>query len=316
MAGETYHMISGQSKLEELVDGRMSYGYPGSGYLGRDYYVNNITGSSSNHGTDWTDAMDEASTAITASEAYRAVLEAADTGNGYIRNRIFIQGTSTAYEAITALPSYCDMIGIGADPRGNGAGIARIGADSGTGGGLTGTTTARGLNMRNIQFQAGQSNYAFQATALYRCVIENCAFGTNGVPTAAPAAAFSIGKASGLVVRNCHWINASSKDMDATDGFQITGTHFHNSLVENCYIAGTATGVEVISTCTHGYGSMFKDCYIGWGGSTCAIGVDDNSTDGHIMFVGCYTFATDDYEMTHNGTGRIIGCYAANALAT
>ncbi len=303
-----------EAYLDDLVDGQAVYGYPGGDYLGRQYYVNNVTGSSAGDGSDWENAMDEVSTAITASTAYLATH--ADSTNRYIRNQIFVQGTATAYTTITALPSYCDLIGLGADPRGNGAGIVRIGADTGTGGGLTGTTTARGLNMTNIQFQAGQNNYAFQATALYRCVIENCAFGTNGVPTSAPNAAFAVGKSSGLVVRNCHWINASSENTFPDVGFKITGTHFHNSLVENCYIAGTTAGVEVISTCTNGFGSMFKDCYIGWGGGTCAIGVDDNSTDGHIIYAGNYLFATDAFDLANNGAGRIVGNIMANGFVT
>ena len=97
---------------------------------GRTYYVNNITGASTNDGLSWNSAMDEVSTAITASETFRQ-LQGTDT-NDYIRNRIIVQGTGTAYTSLTALPSYCDLIGLGSEVRGNGSGIARIGSDANT----------------------------------------------------------------------------------------------------------------------------------------------------------------------------------------
>jgi len=87
-------------------------GYPGVGYMGKQYFVNNIDGASGNGGENWDDAMDEFSTAVTAWEAYRAGLK---TNNQNVRGQIFIQGTGTAYSAITALPSYCDVYGYGRD---------------------------------------------------------------------------------------------------------------------------------------------------------------------------------------------------------
>jgi hypothetical protein len=290
-------------------------GYPGAGYLGRDYFVNNITGSSTAGGTDWDDAMDEVSTAITASEAWRTGLA---TNNQFVRNRIFVQGTATAYTAITALPSYCDMIAIGAEPHGNGSGIARIGADSGTGEhGMNSTTAdARGLYMYGFQFQAGASGYAFKMDNLFRSRIENCVFAVNGSPAGAPAGAFVADILGGVILKDCKTLNASSKGNDFTLGLDVTGTHFHGNVIDGCFFSGATAAFRLDSTCVNSYHSIVKNSYFGWGSETCAIGVDDNSTDGHTIFANCFTFATDDYQMANNGTGRIIGCYAANALAT
>ena len=87
-----------------------SQGYPGDYTYTADnldgaktYYVNNITGSSTNDGLSWKNAMDQVSTAVTASEAHRATLT---TNNGNVRNTIYVQGTKTAYTLITALPLY------------------------------------------------------------------------------------------------------------------------------------------------------------------------------------------------------------------
>ncbi|MBE3119146.1 MAG: hypothetical protein IMZ50_10380, partial [Candidatus Atribacteria bacterium] len=223
---------------------------------GRTYFVNNITGSSGNDGLSWDRAMDEVSTAITASEAYRQL--PALTTNEYIRNTIYVQGTGTAYTQLTALPSYCDIIGLGADPRGNGAGIARIGPDADTTpvDGVN-ADSVRGMNVYNIQFQAASGKCAVDIDKAFRCRFENCAFMGN-LTAASPTAYFLSGTtgttgygASGLVLKDCHFGGASAAG-DALIGISIAGTHWHNCLVENCFITGV-TGVQVISTCINGW---------------------------------------------------------------
>lgn len=308
--GKPYIMKRGVSTLSDLADGDAVYGYPGE-YEGEVYFVNNITGSSSNSGLTWDDAMDQVSTAITASEAFRALRV---SNNQNIRNRIYVQGTATAYSALTALPSYCDIIGIGADPHGNGAGIARIGADSGTSEGVLATASVRGLNCYNLQFQAGVGGYAFKGTNLFRSRFENCVFTSNGSPGGAPAAGFEMGIMGGVVIKDCTWNNQSSVANQHTVGINITSTHFHGCRVENCVINGDV-GVAIDATCVNGWASWFKDCYIGVGSETCSIGVDDNATAGHILYVGCFVQATDAFDLVHNAN-RIIGCTSTNAFAT
>lgn len=259
--------------------------------------------------------MKEVSDAITLSEASR-LIHPGTTTNDYIRNTIVVQGTGTAYAALTALPLHCDIIGLGADVRGNGDGIARIGADTGTGYGVLSSETIRGLNIYNIQFQAGSANYCFKVTNLFRCILDNCAFATNGDPTAAPAAGVAVDKASGLIIRNSHWLSASSGGAFPDLGISVTGTHFHQCLIENNYITGVTAGIQIASGCIRGYGSLVKNNYIGWGGETCAIGVDDNVAIGHIIYAGNYLFATDAFDLAHNGAGRIVGNIMANGFVT
>lgn len=278
----------------------------------RVYYVNNITGSSSNDGLTWNNPMDEPSTAITAHETYRQ-LQGTST-NDYIRNAIVIQGTGTAYTALTALPSYCDIIGLGADCFGNGAGIARIGADSGTSEGVLATATARGVNFFNIQFQAGTGGYAFKGTSLFRSNFNHCCFATNGSPGGAPAAGFEMGICGGVNFNDCLWNNQSSTANQFTVGMNITSTHFHGCVVKDCHIGGD-TGIAIASTCVNGWGSRFQDCYIGQLSETCAIGVDDNATTGHIIYQNCAVQATDAFDLVNNAN-RIIGCTVTNAFTT
>jgi len=298
-------------KHVELAPGGTATGFGDIPVVGRTYHVNNITGSSSNDGLRWGNAVDEPSTAITLAEAYRAT-QAANNQN--VRNRILVQGTATAYTAITSLPSYCDIIGIGADPFGNGAGIARIGADTGTSDGVDATAAARGVNFHNIQFQAGNGGYAFRGTSLFRSNFVHCCFATNGSPGGAPAAGLDLDIAGGVNWYDCLWNNQSSVDNQFTLGFTITGTHFHGCKVKGCYIGGDK-GVYIEASVVNGWGSWFKDCYIGQLSETCSIGVDDDATTGHIIYANCWVQATTGFDLEDN-TDRIIGCYEANALAT
>ena len=230
---------------------------------------------------------------------------------------IYVQGTGTAYSAVTALPSYCDVIGVGSDPFGNGAGIARIGADSGTSDGVdanSGEGDARGVNFYNLQFQAGASGYAFRADNLFRSNFVHCCFASNGSPGGAPAAGVDLDIASGVNFYDCLWQNQSSTANQFTVGMNIAGTHFHGCKVEGCFIGGD-TGVAIAAGCVNGWGSWFKDCYIGQLSETCAIGVDDNATTGHIIYANCYVQATDAFDLVNNAN-RIIGCTQVNAYAT
>lgn len=308
MTSTPYRMKKGVSVLSDLKDGGKPI--PGN-YPGTDFFVNNVSGNSGNDGFDWGSAIDQVDEAITVSEADRT-LRASNDQN--VRNRIFVQGTATAYDALVALPSYCDIIGVGADPSGNGAGIARIGADTGVSEGILVTDSVRGLYMRGLQLQAGVGGYAFKGTNLFRSGFDDMVFTSNGSPGGAPAAGFEMGIMSGITMRNCLWNNQSSLDNQPTVGMNITGTHFHGCRIENSIIGGDV-GVAIAGGTINGWGSWFKDCYIGQLSETCSIGVDDNATVGHILYINCSVQATDAFDLVNNAN-RIIGCYVTNAFAT
>ena len=280
---------------------------------GKAFYVNNIVGSDSNDGLSWAKPLATISAAVTLAEAHR-VLQVAN--NRFVQNRIYIQGTATAYTALAALPNWCDIIGVGSDPRGNGTGIARIGADTGTGGGVADAVAGgyRGLNFYNLQFQGGSAAAAFSVVQLFRSTFENCAFMVNGGSTAGLTGLVVTSKAGGLVIKNCHWGTNGSGDF--ATGIHLDGTYWMNCKVENCHIVGTTIGILVDSTCTYGWSSEFKNNYIGAGVTTCDVCVDDNTTTGNIMFIGNYLNGTAGSAMTETGVGnvRFIGNYALAAL--
>lgn len=294
------------------------YGYSANNREGNKvYYVNNITGSSSNDGLSWRYPFAQVSQAITASEAARALLTA---NNQNVRNRIFVQGTATAYTKLTALPLYCDIIGIGADVRGNGEGIPRIGSDTVAESGCVVSSTVRGLYIKDIQFQAGLNMYPFQCTNMFRSTFEDCSFMTNGAATGNPYAAFhAAGAVGSFTMRRCFFGSNASIDTEPDIGFKIAGTVWHNCLVEDCFITGL-TGVQISSsmnnvTC---FGSMFKNNYIGQGSQEMVIGVNDDTPGGanrgYIIFAGNYFDATTAMDLESDSTARAIGNYSANAF--
>lgn len=302
----------------EVAPGGASYGFGSYNTLGRTYFVNNITGSATNDGLTWDRAMAQPSTAITASETYRQDRGSVTT-NDYIRNTIVIQGTGTAYTQLTALPNYCDVIGLGGDPRGNGTGIARIGPDVDTGTTEVDGVNAgecRGSNFYNLQFQACSGKAAFDCDKMYRCRIENCAFMGNN-DCADPSVGLLLGTtgtasfgASGLVVKDCHWGSAAATDF--VIGISIAGTHFHNCLVENCHIVGV-TGAVVAAGCVSSWNSMFKDNVFATGYQEQTASIDDNSTSGFIVYVRNYYQVK--FTLAADAATRCFGNYLVNSTA-
>jgi len=292
----TYILRKGVSSLSDLKDGASAWGYPGD-YPGRCYFVNNITGSSTNSGLDWAHAMDQVSTAITAAEAYRQLVT---TNNQYVRNVIYVQGTGTAYTAITAYPNYCDIIGVGADPRGNGSGIARItGAAS-----AAATGSARGLGLYNLQFIGAGSYYAAVFTVLFRSVIENCTF-VNGA-----TGGLDITSGGGIQIRNCQM--GGGDTVNSVTGFRVGsgGANFNDCIVEDCVIIGTTTGFENGAYLCN----STRVCHnLIYGGTK---GIDDNSTEstiaGNAYYIGNWVSGTDAIEVTNNAVARVIGNYVVN----
>jgi len=213
---------------------------------------------------------------------------------------------------------YTDIIGLGADPRGNGAGIARIGSDTVAESGVVLSSTVRGLNLYNLQFQAGINKYCWQHASLFRSRIENCTFMTNGSATGNPTGAFRSTTAMGGVVMEDCVIGGSncSIDTEPDTGLIIGGTHFHTCIVRNCQIYGLA-GMTVASTVIASWGSIVKDNIFGDGSQAMAICINDDQTGGygHIVYAGNYLLATGAAMDVEDDGDRCIGNYEKNAFA-
>jgi len=273
---------------------------------GRTYYVNNITGASTNDGLSWGSAFDEVTTAITAQIAYSlAKTGVAPTAAGiYGRDRILVMGTGTTYANIATLPQMCDVIGVGATTYGDGTGIARIGLAGYDG--IAGT--ARGLGLYNLQFQAPTGQYCADFVSLFRSEIAYCTFQSR-ITDAAAGIRFS-GASSGNWIHNCLW-TAGGGAAWSTIGIDIRGASFNNNVIENNHIVATQCGIYVVSTCVDAGGTIVRNNT--FGGEGLAWGVDDNATNGTIMYSGNYLFvpAGQGGALVDAGTARWVCNYSA-----
>lgn len=267
---------------------------------GRTYYVNNVSGSDSNNGLTWGSAYAGVSKAITESETYRAL--PSGSNNDFIRNTIFVQGTATAYTALSALPSHCDIVGLGAPPNGNGSGIVIIGANGADG--IAGT--ARGLGLYNLQIQSGGDFYCMDFVNLFRSTIMDCALFAAAEATYG-GMRFSA-SSGGVNVRHNHW-GISGAHFDFHTGILIDGPSFDNNEFEGNYINAFSRGVGVASTVTQAGRTIFYNNVIGnLSGEGCAIGIYDEST----LSTGKWT--TTNITYAHNFISATIHFAGAGAV--
>jgi len=274
---------------------------------GRVYYVNNITGASTNDGLSWGTAFDQVDNAITASEAYRATFSA---NNRYVRNTIYIQGTGTDYEAVaTATCNYTDFIGIGANPQGDGVGIAVIsGANAADAFSLT--ATCRGLSFYNIQFDASGTSYcAFDCTALLRSRFEECAFMGDAHKNESLIAGLRATAAfDGNTIYRCMF---ASNWAGLTSGLSF-GDSLSDTRIEECIIEATTNGI-IISTDGLTVGGLVKDNVIHSG----TYGIKSSSAQSILWIVGNYISSADAINIvagsTTTGEHMCLGNYINNA---
>lgn len=297
--------------LGVYVDGALVQSFPPT--PGRTYFVNNITGSSTNDGLSWGTAMDEVSTAITASETYRELggveSGAAVTTNDYVRNTIMVQGTATAYTGLTDLGEYYNLIGLGVPSDGIGGtiwntttltGMARLGSDTASTGGMYDLDGEyQGVYVSNIHFQTGGTNPAFGVDELFQCKFEDCGFfyamTTAG---ASPDAWFEIYSAiTGLIMNRC----AGGSNAGVTDrpayGFHVkTGAdRFTHSRMRDCQWTGSTAAYMVAASVLYGQGTVIGPDNLfgafGHGVCTCGIkdmGVRSEAQGGQITYIHNY----------------------------
>ena len=245
---------------------------------GTTYYVNNITGNDTADGKSWNSAVAQPEQAIALSEASR-LIHPGTTTNDYIRNTIVVQGTGTAYTAVTEIPNYVNLIGLGADPRGNGTGIAVIDGKGVADAMSVDSNGCRGLHMVNLQFNqtVAGNYYAADFAKLFRSTIENCVFSNSGY------GGLRIVLGGGVTMRNI----ACTNDTLA----QITGLLLGTSATCNAMkisdseFFGDTNGVSFSAVA--GKYTVFKDCYA-WGTSGYGF-LDTSSSDvGHQpMYINC-----------------------------
>lgn len=281
---------------------------------GISYYVNNISGSATNSGLSWAEAVDEVNTAITLSEAARLVSWGGATlTNHNLRNTIYVQGTGTAYASIVSLPSFCDIIGVGASPFGDGSGIAVVGTNTADLDAIAGT--ARGLGLYNLQFQHSANSWACDFVSLFRSEIAHCAFKATD-PTLLTAhcdGALRFTSAGGG-----NYIH-DNKCIGANDSWHEYGCYADGSFLNSCRFEHNTWRARLegihVSAGVKGDNTEFFQDIINGGQQTLALGVNDVATAGQVIYCGLYISATKSNVLSNVGETRWIGNYWKNDFA-
>lgn len=288
---------------------------PGPGVC---YYVNNVTGSATNNGLSWATAVAQVSQAITLSEANRAALIALNANNSAVRNKIFVQGTATAYTAITALPSYCDIIGVGAVAYGDGAGIPVISGKSATTPTAAVAGTARGLGLYNLQLETSGDKYCLDVVNLFRSEIAFCAFKASDPTLVTVVTTGGIrftGNSGGNYIHDNMWIGGN--DSWFTYGIKTDAgvVIFNFNRIENNMIEAETAGIYIAAETVTGDGTTVNDNKFTGGNHTMAVAVDDNATTGRIFYSGNRCGSTDGGQLANNGAIRWVGNYRVNGFS-
>lgn len=280
----TYILRKGHASVSDLVDGNSVYGFPGEGYPGKFYYVNNLTGTSGASGESWGEAFDQVDTAITASEAHQATH--VSSSNRSIANYIYIQGTSTIYDGITDTGERSNIVGVSAGTMfDGGSGQVRIG--SGTDGdGVLDASNSRGNTWYNLQFVFGASgHYGFSNSAyIQRSRFTECTF---MMAANSGTACFRAVAITGTLVERCHF--ATNASGQPTYGVTITGQNSDCRWIGNTFAAGSTA---VFNVTGNGVNTVIAGNYFfSPGGST--DGFKDTSAGSYQLLANNY-FAHQD----------------------
>lgn len=281
---------------------------PGSDIQGNVFYVNGEAGSDSNDG-------------LAPDRAYKTIEKARSVSAG----RINWSGTPWANgDEIIVWPGTYDetftgglygmtLTGLGWHHDLNGQNGVLIQADDG----ITWDTTSH-INsiIQNIGFQAPSDSGTeaiFQADNFNRMLVRDCTF--QGVPGASPTTTrgFEVVKdMTGSVLKRCIFKqirNGIYLVADNANSKQITGDGFEDLVI----LGGDQTGIffHVNSTNTL---CWIKNCQIGGGGSTLALGLDDNSGNCDVAWTTFEATACDP--ASGDGDSHYNGCYLNGTLMT
>ena len=275
------------------TDGQLTASFPPT--PGRTYFVNNITGASTNDGLSWGTAMDQVTTAITASTTYRE-LGGVESGsavstNDYVRNTIVIQGTGTAYTYLVDMGRHHSIVGICSPTGGMGAGTSyggvRLGADtSNTTGGFVSTAAdaqrTYGVYLANLKFQSGDASSCFSPYKFEESCIEDCTMNVSSSASATPDSFIEIqasGSSDSSFFRRLHTGSQSAIIDRPAYGFKVSSVYFINTIVEDCMICAATAGWYNTATLLYGYGSVIRNNFFGTlGHGVLATGIVDGST--------------------------------------
>jgi len=300
------------------VDG---YGPAPELFSGKTYYVNNVSGSNSNTGTDPDHPVAQINKAIQLSEDVRkANWGSASSPYRYktCRNRIYIAGTGVYYDGIDYStngcdPHHCDIIGVGDNSEANGDGQVQIGSSTtntvalhtatNTGSGEPGMFGTRWYNFKFLG--GGASNYAVEVGKVRGCGFYNCNFSVNANALGGFLADEMF---AGTTIQHCSFSYNSSGTPTCCLNISGTGTHTDNRIEDNIFYGATTAFISISGGLTAGT-IIANNYFFG----VAANGIVDTSTYG-CMIAGNYFTTQTGYEVSSTVTSSCAGNYVANGF--
>jgi len=281
---------------------------PGADIQGRVYYVHGGYGSDSNDG-------------LSPEAPYKTIEKArvvsagriSWAGSPWANNDMIVVWPDIYAESWTGGLYGINLVGLGWHHDINGENGVTIKHATGS---AWDTTSHINSIIANICFHAPVDNTTdalFQADNFNRMLMEDCTF--QGVPGASPTTTrgFEIVKdMTGSILRRCIFKqirNSVYLVSDNANSKQITGDGFEDLII----LGGDQTGIFFHANCVNTL-TWIKNCLIGGGGSTLALGLDDNSGNCVVSWTTFEATACDP--ASGDADSHYNGCYLNGTLMT
>lgn len=288
-----YNLKKGVASLADLVDGELAKLFP-TDKLSNVYYVD------VNRGSDSWDGLSKSKPFATIAKAVAVMNARIDWSDSpWARHDIMVIAPGTYAENLTSLPYGGVMIGLGHDMRDAQQGV-NIKPASGD---PVDVSSCINAAFYNIGFEASGAIPAFDADICNNVLFYGCRFA--GAAATNTTTGFVTKDAVYLKFIDCEFVNLD-KGFDAN--YADAGDSLTELLIKDCIFRRIDTAGIEISTNLVGGGALVQGCTIMGGGSTLAIGIDDNS--GILDLVDCYITATDPVDACRSANG----CYGNGSL--
>ena len=267
---------------------------------GNTYWVSKA-GSDGNTGKSKTEPLLTIAAAITIMNA-----RISWAASPWAKNDRLIITPGVYAENLTSLPYGCWIQGLGDAFDLSGERGVTIKPATGSAVDVTSCINSR---IDNICFASADTEAIFQADNFNRNVMSRCVFAGNPGASPTTTIGFEVVKdMTGSRIKDCVFLVCNTGIYlvaDNANSKQITG-----DIIEGCYITGSDTaGIYFDANCVPSM-TQINNCIINGGGSTLALGLDDNSAAVHVSNTMFEATANDPA----SGSGHYNNCYLNGTL--
>lgn len=285
-----------------LKDVQFSTGLP---YTAKKYYVDKLNGSDSNSGLSPDGAKATIAAAITLMNA-----RISWSTQPWAKSDILYIAPGRYAENLTSLPYGCTVIGLGDAFDLNGERGVTIKPASGS---PVDCTSVINTRVHNICFESPDTNVVFQADNFNRNVFSGCIF--SGLPGASPTTTKGleiVKDMTGNRIVNCTFQVVRNGIYIVTDN--ANSKQASGNIIEYSYVRGAdQTGIYFDVNCVPSY-TQINHCIIGDGGTTLALGLDDNT--GIVNVANTMFTATACDPASGDSDSKYNNCYLNGTLMT